>query len=96
VTGLTAVGEPRYRIDDCRSCRAPVIWAQTVNGKAQPVDAQPSDGGNIRLQPGLPGKPPRAIVVTPKLAFGQTALRKPHHMTCPDGPRWKKKGGGRR
>lgn len=33
----------------CKSCGAPIRWAQTVNGKAIPLDRHPVTGGNIVL-----------------------------------------------
>lgn len=36
----------------CRSCKAPVIWARTTQGRNMPVDAEPSPTGNLVLSPG--------------------------------------------
>lgn len=33
----------------CTSCGARVIWTKTRNGKAMPVNAQPSERGNLAL-----------------------------------------------
>jgi hypothetical protein len=35
--------------DRCRSCNAPIRWAQTEVGRAIPLDAEPVQGGNIEL-----------------------------------------------
>ncbi len=33
----------------CRSCGAPVYWAETEKGKRMPVDREPRNDGNIAL-----------------------------------------------
>jgi len=33
----------------CKSCGAAIRWAQTENGRAIPLDADPVAGGNIEL-----------------------------------------------
>jgi hypothetical protein len=40
-----------FVVETCRTetCQAPIVWARTVTGKVMPVDAEPSDDGNIRL-----------------------------------------------
>jgi hypothetical protein len=43
----------------CKSCKAPVRWAETDSGKSMPVDAEPNTRGNIvLLERGT--EPPRA------------------------------------
>lgn len=34
---------------ECRSCGAPMIWAETANGKRMPVDADPVEGASFVL-----------------------------------------------
>ncbi len=34
----------------CRSCNAELIWATTEKGKQIPLDAEPVENGNIRLE----------------------------------------------
>lgn len=34
---------------ECRSCNAPIFWGTTENGKREPVDLEPVDGGNIEV-----------------------------------------------
>jgi hypothetical protein len=84
----------QYTIERCRSesCRAPIIWACTVNGELMPVDAEPDPLGNVELVPPAPcGAAPTAVVHAPDqpLMFG-TELRLPHFATCPDAARWRK------
>lgn len=33
----------------CSKCRAPLLWAATVNGKMQPLNREPDPAGNVRL-----------------------------------------------
>lgn len=82
--------------DTCRSCNAPIIWATTDRGVSMPVDRDPVAGGNVQLTPheSRPGQH-RAKVVTPRLTFGRTDLRMPHHASCPQGRAWKRKRGAR-
>jgi hypothetical protein len=85
--------------DECNYCRAPIRWMTTVNGKAMPVDAQPSERGNvIRL-----GE--HAGVLGPRQAdaarYAGNQLFMPHVATCPDADKWRGKkparaGAGRR
>lgn len=45
----------------CRSCKAAIVWAETVNGKSMPVNAEPAQNGNIDLEPNSdPREPPIA------------------------------------
>lgn len=44
-------------MSSCRVCPASIVWAVTVNGKAIPVDAEPSPDGNVRLT-ARPGQAP--------------------------------------
>ncbi len=36
--------------EPCRSCGAALIWAVTEQGKRMPLDAEPSEKGNILLE----------------------------------------------
>lgn len=74
----------------CRSCDAPIIWARTINGKTMPVDAEPTEGGNVLLEirQGLMRAtvyPPDATLIDPDLTF-----RLSHFTTCPDAQGWRK------
>jgi hypothetical protein len=35
--------------DVCKSCKAPVRWAVTENGRLMPLDREPDDTGEWRL-----------------------------------------------
>jgi len=74
------------RVGSCRSCGAPILWALTGRGKTMPVDAAPSDGGNVRLV--LDGGTLRAIV------GGDTddqPVHVSHFVTCKHADRHRRK-----
>jgi hypothetical protein len=67
----------------CASCKAPVIWAMTENGKRMPVDAEPVESGTILLSHRLPAQPPVALV---QRAAGLAKLRAEHERSPQEGP----------
>jgi hypothetical protein len=69
----------------CRSCGAPLLWAQTTAGKNMPLDAAPTANGNIELRHGL------ARYVTPD-ANATTPRYTSHFATCPNAGQHRKKG----
>ncbi|GGN40420.1 hypothetical protein FHR83_007041 [Actinoplanes campanulatus] len=88
MSGRTPEG---YEIAACRSCDAPIVWATSSGGKPMPVDAEPSEGGNVELslQPGLWVGPVATVVSGPTL-FGGTR-RKAHFTTCPEVNEWRQR-----
>ncbi len=75
----------------CKSCDASIIWAvHAGTGRSAPIDAEPSDGGNIMLRT-APGDRHHdgAIVYTlmtkeaAETYHGGDAHRN-HFATCPD------------
>jgi hypothetical protein len=70
----------------CSSCRAPMIWTVTENGRRMPVDAQKVIGGNINLAADPGGGPPRSIYVGPNL--GEYVS---HFSTCPQSREFRRK-----
>jgi hypothetical protein len=79
-----------YRIEQCRSCNAPVIWAVTNGGKTMPVDAVPVEDGNVELRPGRYGRGAVATVLSGPPLFAPSPLRKSHFATCVDADAWRK------
>lgn len=69
----------------CESCDAEIIWARTQRGERMPLDAEPSESGNVLLT----GQPPkrRAGVLTRGQAEGARAvgqrLHLSHFASCP-------------
>lgn len=81
-------------LEQCRTCRAQIQLAVTVNGKTMPVDAFPDPQlGNISLYP--EGGKMRAVVVPKaKLAAMRAAkvqLHTSHFATCPNANSWRKR-----
>jgi hypothetical protein len=83
-------------VSKCRSCGAPVIWTITEGeGKTMPVDAEPVEDGNIRLEErgqktnmGTPA--PTAIYDTTESLFGSSNRYVSHFATCPEATQWRK------
>lgn len=82
----------------CRSCDAEIIWAVTEpGGKAIPVDADPSEDGNVELltrsSPTGYTVPPAAIVHGQRPMLTDGTFHKPHFATCPQASEWRKRLG---
>jgi hypothetical protein len=83
------------KVERCRSCGAPIIWATATTGRAMPIDRDRIAGGNIELEEppaftpeGRRPESPTARVVMP--APGVWRYRS-HFATCPDAWRWKRR-----
>lgn len=78
----------------CRSCGAAILWARTKNGKAMPLDAEPTPEGNVVLTgevvPSARGAVPICEVLAGPDLFG-APLRMPHHATCPQADKWRRR-----
>ena len=79
----------QYRIVQCRSCPARIIFARTDKRSTMPVDEQPSPAGSLRLY--RVGGAVLVRVVPVAMRNGATDLRTPHHQTCSDAAAWRKK-----
>jgi hypothetical protein len=64
----------------CVSCSASILWAITNNDKFMPVDAEPSENGNVELVE--EGRIRRAVVHTQPL-LAPIPLHTSHFVTCP-------------
>ena len=62
----------------CRSCEAPVIWAETPSGKHMPLDERPTPKGNLVYVGGI------ARAVTDEDRRLARPLYTSHFATCPD------------
>lgn len=74
-------------LDLCRSCGTSIIWCTTVNGKAMPVDAEPSPHGEFLLQDHPAGGVTATFVPSMKRAAMRAAgieFRISHFASCPD------------
>lgn len=75
--------------DRCRSCRKPILWAETEKGRRIPIDPDPVSDGNVVLQRRDGFRPPLAIVrfVIPT---GDGPRFKSHFATCPEASKFRK------
>jgi hypothetical protein len=72
----------------CRSCSAPIIWAETDAGKRIPVDADPAPDGSLDLTEFRPGEVHAGFV--PEDQRAGLSLHRSHFSTCPDARAWRK------
>jgi len=87
--------DPRLDTAQCRSCKAPIIWATTTNGKRMTINAAPVDAGNIRLVYRRGDNTPIAHVVAKaeRVNYGtDQAWYTSHFASCPDADTWRKRG----
>lgn len=77
----------------CSSCGAAIIWCVAPSGRRMPVDAEPTDGGNLEVTEvtSEPNKPPepRCLNVSSADRTGK-ALHKSHFATCPQSSQHRK------
>lgn len=71
----------------CAACRANIVWVESTRGRAMPINAHPTDDGNLILSRTGEGK------VVAVVAKAGDALCEPryvsHFSTCPD-PRFRR------
>jgi hypothetical protein len=94
------MGEPLHQPKACRSCGAAIFWAKNdATGRSMPVDAEPSEKGNVQLVDR--GGSVIAKVLGPEEARqvrdsnwalrGVHVLRMPHFATCAQASSWRTK-----
>lgn len=77
--------------DTCKSCSAPVLWVIMPSGKRNPLDAEPSDKGNVRARAlqtrgEMNGHTQGVVLKGPALEEARAAgeqLYVSHFATCP-------------
>jgi hypothetical protein len=82
----------------CRSCGAAIIWVKTETGKAIPLDAEPTEGGNIIISvlgDGVEVAHVETVIETKArlacpIPAGRTAFLS-HFATCPEAKKWRRK-----
>ena len=77
----------------CASCNAPIRWATTVNKKPIPLDAEPSEDGNVvfvDLTDRVDVLGPEGVV---QAKLTNQILFMPHHATCPKADQHRKEKG---
>jgi hypothetical protein len=75
--------------DQCRSCRAKIVWCVTENGRRNPIDPEPVLGGNLIVKDRTV-TPPMVKVVKPNPNVKRFVS---HFVTCPQSKNWRKKDG---
>lgn len=66
---------------ECRSCKAPIIFAKTASEKFIPLDAVPVLGGNVWLKDGY------AVIDAPSPT---TKAHVSHFATCPEAKKFRR------
>lgn len=79
----------RKRPSICHSCKATVVWV-LLDGKRQPLDWLPAGGGNVALEPELPGVPRAGDqLARARVISGVTTHYRRHIESCPDADKWR-------
>jgi hypothetical protein len=74
-----AVALPHRMSTNCRSCGADILWVWSIRHKKMPVDAEPSERGNLILTD-APGGGSMAV----RARDGDRELYTSHFATCPN------------
>lgn len=72
--------------DRCRSCQAPIIWAESTTGARIPLDEKPITGPVYTLDKDLLGE----TVANPVRPAPGAEVHRSHFETCPDAKDWSK------
>jgi len=67
----------------CRSCGADILWVVTVNGKAMPLDPDPTADGNVTIGGGV------ATVLGAARAAAEVEAYQTHFVTCESVDQWR-------
>lgn len=67
---------------ECRSCRSPITWCVTENGKRIPIDPTPRADGNLVLLGAGRGGAPLAVQYSEVKHFGRKR-HVSHFSSCP-------------
>jgi hypothetical protein len=94
------MADPLHSPKACRSCSAPIFWARNdATGRSMPVDAEPSDKGNVQLfdrggsvvAKVLGAEEARRVRDSNWALRGVHVLRTAHFVTCPQAANWRTK-----
>ena len=78
------------KVDRCKACEAPIVWAVTKAGKRMPVDVTPTEDGNVLLFP-MADRQVLAIVFSLDEARAKSRERfKSHFATCVEAARFRR------
>lgn len=98
--GFVRPSRPLHEPKKCRSCGAPIFWAQNATTrKSMPVDAEPSEKGNVQLYDRggsviarvLGAEDAQRTRDTAWALSGTHTLRTSHFATCRDAGSWRTK-----
>jgi len=90
---VAAVTHGAVNVQPCRSCKAPIFWAETARGAWIPIDEKPVVDGNLGITLVQDGRITRAHAraLRQNDLFDSTADRYVSHFaTCPDAPQWRR------
>lgn len=82
------------KVEPCDHCAEPIVWARTDHSR-MPVDANPSERGNVLLRPGLLPEPRAHVLGSTAAAAGarddgqDTYLH--HAVSCPFAHAWNRR-----
>lgn len=87
----TAVRPAVPEAEPCNYCEQPIIWTKTEKGARMPVDAAPSDAGNVLVR--VTGGDVLAAVIGNKgkrdaMRAHGVQLRTHHRLSCPRATEW--------
>jgi hypothetical protein len=71
-------------MNQCRSCKAPIVWVSTALGKRLPLDPDPVEGGNLVVIQGSLKEPASEPIVTYRRPdHGGRLTYQTHFASCP-------------
>lgn len=73
-------------ISECKSCKASILWVvMAKSGKANPLDAEPCEKGNIHVyEDGQALVLNKDVIAKMRERFPETPLYLSHFSTCPN------------
>jgi hypothetical protein len=75
------------RLDNCRSCSAPIVWIKLTGGRRMPIDPDPVEGGNIRA---WPERGTGEVLSATGIEQADGPLYVSHFATCPQAGEWRR------
>lgn len=79
-----------HKTTKCGSCGAEIIWSITQTNKRMPVNATPTQHGNIYLVHRGDSTPPLAVHAKFSRPVGEVPKYKSHFATCPNASKHRK------
>lgn len=73
--------------DTCKSCGADIVWAVTRKGRRIPLDPEPVQGGNVRIE----ARPGRTMALAVVVNATETGTHRSHFASCPNAARHRKR-----